>query len=133
MPLQDVLVHRATPMKRTLADPFSWADGERPDAQVAGIPFDCLLLLPAGTEDNAGRGRKVTAPTLFYGDGDDTGAPIALRAEDELLVVAPELNIAQGDPENLAVRWLVNGAPLVLARPGDDAIGAEVKLRRVDD
>lgn len=137
MPLEDVLVHVATPvrMKAALTAAEDWIEGEfaeEPDA--TGTPFACCLFLPQGTESSgSGRTRKVTEPLLLYGDLDQDGDPVALKADDELLIVAPELNVAQGLAADASVRWMVNGAPQLFGRPGDEPLGGQITVRRIED
>lgn len=131
MALENVLVHKATPVRMSRTG--GWVEGEYVEEPVAGTPFDCCVFLPLGQESGAGRGRQVREPTLLYGPLNDAAAPVALSAEDELLVVAPELNVAEGRAADAQVRWMVNGAPQPLGKPGDDVIGFQATLRRIDD
>ena len=133
MPYLDVLVHRATPMRRVLDPITGWVEGERVDTLTPGTPFDCCLFLPQGTEAGTGRGRKVTEPTLLVAPEDDFGAPVALDPDDELHIVAPELNAARGLPADTSERWMVVGAPQPFGKPGEPIIGSQATLRRVDD
>jgi hypothetical protein len=88
-------------------------------------------------EDQSGTqvvmGRRIIQPTLLYEPFRADGSAVGLRAEDELDVTAPELNLAQGDPAGRAVRWQVVGAPQPLGRPGDDPVAVQATLRRVEE
>lgn len=110
-----------------------WVEGAFDEADVLGPPFDCCLFLPQGTEAPAGRGRRVKEPTLLVPTEAQDGAVLELKATDELLLTAPELNVAQGLPEDAQVRWMIVGAPQLFGRPGDDVIGGQATLRRVED
>lgn len=131
MPFLDALVHRATPWSRV--PDGEWVEGERVTDSVEGVPFDCVLFLPQGTESAGPRTRKVREPTLLYAPEDDRGGVVGLFPEDEVDVIAPELNRAEGWEEDRAVRWQVVGAPQPFGKPGDDVIGFQATLRRIDD
>lgn len=131
MALEDILVHRATPISEVRTG--GWVEGEYDEEPLPGTPFDCVLFLPLGTESSDGRGRRVREPTLLYGLTDDSAAPVALNAEDELLIVAPELNVAEGRASAAEVRWMLVGAPQPLGKPGEDVLGFQATLRRVED
>lgn len=145
MAFGDVLVHVATPVvrRRSGAAEDVWVEGQRisgdwvegslPSGDVAGTPFDCCLFLPMGTEQPTGRGRQVTEPTLLFEPFDQSGAPFGLTAEHYLLIVAPELNAAEGLAADTAVRYTVQGRPQPFGRPGADVVGLQASLRRVDD
>lgn len=132
MPFLDILVHRATPVAQV--EQGEWVEGEFADEPVPGIPFDCCLFLPIGQETTpGGRSRRVTEPTLLYAPENDLGAEVALSPEDELLVVAPEINVVEGRAEDAAVRWMVTGATQPFGKPGLAVIGLQATLRRVED
>lgn len=131
MPFLDVLVHRGVPLQTVSSG--EWVEGERVAEPVAGTPFDCVLFLPQGTFSGEGRGRRVKEPTLLYSPENDVGAPVALSAEDEVLLSAPELNVAEGLPGDAQVRWQLTGDPQPFGKPGEDPIGLQATLRRVDD
>ena len=131
MPFLDVLVHRAVAVTRVQTG--DWVEGERVSEPLVGTPFDCVLFLPQGTEDASPRGRKVVQPTLLYAPEDDLGVVVALTPEDELHVTAPELNVAEGRAADAALRWQVVGAPQPLGKPGEEPIGFQATLRRIED
>jgi hypothetical protein len=138
VPFLDILLHRATPWSRRtetedeLAE-STWVEGEYVTEKVDGTPFDCVLFLPQGVEEASPRGRRVRTPTLLYGPEDDEGAEIGLLPEDEVVVVAPELNLVEGLAEDAGVRWLVVGHPQPFGKPGDPVIGFQATLRRIED
>lgn len=132
MPFQDALQHRAVPVSRVSAG--EWIEGERVSEPVVGTPFDCVVFLPQGTEEGGSpRGRRIRQPTMLYDPEDDLGDMVSLRAEDEVLVTAPELNEAEGRAVDAQVRWLVVGDPQPMGKPGDDVIGFQATLRRIED
>jgi hypothetical protein len=138
VPFLDILLHRATPYSRRTElededEESTWVEGEYVTARVEGTPFDCVLFLPQGTEEASPRGRMVRVPTLLYGPENDSGAEVALSPEDELLVVAPELNLVEGLAEDAEVRWLVVGHPQPFGKPGDPVIDFQATLRRIED
>lgn len=134
MPFEDVLVHRATPLLSTKGDPDTWVEGESADEQeVPGSPFDCCLFLPQGSEDGEKRGRGVREPTLLFLPENDEGEPVALSREDQLDVVAPELNVVEGRAADAVVRWQVAGAAQPFGKPGEDVIGFQVTLRKIGE
>lgn len=137
MPYEDILVHRATPL-RTLtpdADEDDWAEGDySPVPDTPGTPFDCCLFLPAGQpQPTAALGRQVRVPTLLCSPEDDLGVPPVLAPEDELDIVAEELNVQEGRAPDAAVRWQVEGTGQPFGKPGEDVIGSQVTLKRVDE
>ena len=136
MPFFDVLVHRATPIvtrQGPAPDVADWVEGDYGEPEeVPGAPFDCVLFLPQGSSSPEGRGRRVREPTLLYADYAD-GTPVALPDESQVDVVAPELNRAEGRPEDAAVRWQVVGQPQPFGKPGFDVLGYQATLRRVED
>lgn len=135
MPLGSVLVHRAIPYRRTAGG--TWVEGEFvPGAVTPGTAFACVLFLPQPGEqpgEATTRGRQVIEPTLLFEPYDVAGAIVGLDAEDELGIVAPELNRAQGVPEATEIRWLVVGDPQPFGRPGADVIGFQATLRKIDE
>lgn len=132
MPIGTVLEHTAWPVRSVEEGP--WVDGERDVEPTEGAPFDCALFLPLGEEPQTPRGgRSVKRPTLLYEPEDRLGAQIELSHEDELLIVAEELNVAEGREEDERVRWQVNGAPQPFGRPGAEPVGFQAALVRVDD
>lgn len=133
MALGDVLVHSAVPvLKRergTSVDGDTGGSGEE-----SGTPFDCCLFLPQGQEEQARPfGRQVRRPTLLVAPLDRLGQPTALPFKAEVDVIAPELNLAEGRPAEANVRWQVDGSPQPFGRPGDDVIGYQVTLLRVEE
>ena len=59
--------------------------------------------------------------------------PVQAGPEDELLIVAPELNVAEGLPAETAVRYRIAGEAQPFGKPGNDIIGRQLTLVRVDD
>lgn len=133
MPLEDVLVHTATPWRTVEAREL--VEGDVDVEEAPGTPFACCLFLPQGVEDapNPRGGRQVRRPTLLVGPEDDLGQPTALSHEDELDVIAAELNLAEGRPADAAVRWQVDGSAQPFGPPGEDVVGYQVALVKVDD
>lgn len=131
MPFEDVLVHTGIPLRRHEAS--GWVEGRYDAEPERGEAFDCVVFLPEGSSTVAGRRRMVREPTMLYWPEDRTGEPVALVPEDEVLVIAPELNEAEGNDAELEVRWTVTGSPQPFGKPGDPIIGLMVTLRRVDD
>lgn len=126
MPLGRVTVHLAVPIAPVQSG--EWVEGRREKKDEPGTPFDCLLQLPTGgSEEAVPRGRRVIKqPQILYEDFDHAGAELAIDAEDELEITAPELT--GPDP----VKWQVDGAPTPLAKPGF-LIGYLARLKRVED
>lgn len=131
MPYLDVLVHTARVGRRIVGT--EWVEGEYSEVEEFGPPFDCCLFLPQGTESPEGRGRRVREPTLLIGPDDQAGDPVAVEATDELLIVAPELNLAEGMAAETEVRWTVVGSGQPFGKPGNDVIGLQLTIRRVVD
>lgn len=129
MPLASVLVHVGVPVVETAGERPEYVEGEPETTRpVDGSPFDCLLILPrGGDEDEIPRGRrKVKRPVILFEPFDVTGADFELRAEDRVKVTAPELTGV--DP----VLWQVEGDPTPMAKPGF-LVGYEAALKRVED
>lgn len=140
-----ILVHVATPVsyvEGVAGD--EWIEGEPGEGgpqPVEGVPFECVLFLPSpgGEEANPYKPRVVRRPTLLYnpdrnivdpsrglvGDGSD----IELSAEDELLILAPEL-IAWTKLER--ARWQLEGDSQPFGPPGK-VYGAMATLLQVRD
>lgn len=99
--------------------------GEREAKPERGEPFGCFLQIPRGSEDQGSpRGRRnIKRPTLLCPPSD---AAAALKAEDELEIVAP--NLTGPNP----VKWQVVGTPEYLSAPRR-LKGFEFTLRRVED
>lgn len=133
MPYEDILVHTAWPL--VTEEEGEEVDGDVDAAERFGTPFGCCLFLPQGVEDapNPRGGRQVRRPTLLVAPEDDLGQPVALPHEAELDVMAAELNLAEGRPIEARVRWQVDGSPQPFGPPGEDIIGAQVALVRVED
>jgi hypothetical protein len=132
VPYDDVLVHVATPVRRTSTG--AWAEGERVATETEGTPFACCLFVPLGAEEASPRGgRTVRRPTLLVSTLDEAGVPVSLAAEDELLILAPELNASLGAAAGERVRWQVSGGLQPFGRPGDSPVGGQVELTRVED
>jgi hypothetical protein len=133
MPLEDVLVHTAWPWRTREAGEV--VDGDVDATEEPRTPFDCCLFLPQGTEEGSSMrgGRQVRRPTLLVAAEDALGQPPALSHEDELDIVAEELNLAEGRPAETRIRWQVDGSPQPLGKPGEDVLGYQVTLVRVED
>lgn len=143
MAYDDVLVHTAVPVKPTQAaddpdtagvDERNWIEGEPDDSGASaeggtpGTPIDCCLFLPLGTEEKPRRGRRVvTVPTLLFAVEDTAGVEVQLSPADQLDVTAPE--VTGPDP----IRWQVDGGVQPFGPPGEDLIGKQVAVKRVDD
>lgn len=137
MSFRDVLKHEAVPYRRTVS--ATWVEGERvEDADSdGGTRFRCVLFLPAPGTENATptyfSPKRIVQPTLLYGPKDLAGAQVALSAEDELGVIARELNLAQGLAAEAEVRWQVQGSPQAFGPPGRTVIGFQATLQRVGE
>lgn len=140
-----ILVHTATPVSYVEGvEGDQWIEGEPGEGgpePVEGVPFECVLFLPSpgGEEANPYKPRVVRRPTLLYnpdrnildatrgliGDGSD----IELSAEDELLILAPELV-----PWTKAARarWQLEGDSQPFGPPGS-VFGAMATLLQVRD
>ncbi len=161
--LRHVLVHTARRLRVVDGDAEEeWIEGEPGESgptTVAGDPFPVVLFLPLGTEDTGRpRSKQVSRPTLLWEPVNaDTGATIdSITADDELLLVAPELALdeegvvimgattygsgAYGAPGGtygqLAAttaegsRWMVDGAPQPFGPPGR-VIGVQAIVKQV--
>jgi hypothetical protein len=132
MPYEDVLVHTAVPIvkrrRTTTVDGDTGGTGDEP-----GTPFDCCLFLPQGSEQSTPFGRQVRRPTLLVAPEDSLGQPVALPFNAEVDVIAEELNLAEGRPAEANVRWQVDGSPQPFGKPGDDVIGYQVTVKRVEE
>lgn len=129
MPLEDILVHTGVPYREEASG--TWIEGEFDTEPVRLTPFDCVLFLPQGREDQGGpRARKISQPTLLYGPTDRNGQAIDLSADDELFVTAAELAPYTGAVE---VKWKVDGAPQPAGYPGDEPVVVQARLVKVDD
>lgn len=131
MPFRDVLVHRATPVLRV--EGVEYVEGEAEDVPGRGTPFDCCLFLPDGRASTGGPGRQVKQPTLLVAPTDDGGLPVSLSRDDELMIVAAELNLAEGIPASAEVRYQVTASGQPFGRPGRAIIGKQVMLSRVEE
>lgn len=138
MSFRDVLKHEAVPYRRT--ESGTWVEGERvPNAEDpdGGTRFRCMLFLPAPGVENAQPGyfspKRIIQPTLLYGPKDVDGAQVALSAEDELGVISPELNVAEGRAVDAEVRWQVQGNPQAFGPPGRTVIGFQATLQRLGE
>ena len=134
---EDILVHRGKVPERP-GEGGTWIEGEWvPNPPVPGPEFDCCLFLPEpGAEDVAPQvplGRRIVQPTLLYAPYTISGAYVALKAEDELDVRAEEINRVEGRAEDAFVRWQVVGNPQPFGRPGDEPVGLQAALRRVEE
>lgn len=156
MPLEDVCVHRCTPILTEQPDGPDvdgggvWIEGEwyplnpdepgeggSPPPPSRGVPFDGCLFLPRGEEGGAANvvvlgGRQVRRPTLLFLPENDVGEPVALDPKDRVAIVAEELNEAEGRPAAAEVEWLVDGKPQPFGKPGDDVIGFLAILAKVE-
>lgn len=134
MPLDDILLHSATPLKEVQQE---YVEGEFVLATVREESFNCVIFLPTPGMSTR-RGRTVTDPQLMYLPFYDpppvgSGEPIGLRVGDRLGVVAPELNEAEGRPVDEEIIWMVESRPQPLGRPGDPVIGVYAVIRKVED
>lgn len=120
----DILVHTARPVREEETGPK--VDGRPSTAPVQGTPFDCCLFLPAPGAEAERQGRRIKRPTLLMATLDRAGEPVAVSAEFRLLVTAPELGLD-------SVEWQVEGDPQPFGKPGEDVIGSQVTLRRIED
>jgi hypothetical protein len=143
--LRRVLVHVATPLDYVEGTAAGvWIEGE-PGASgpepTRGPTFPCVLFLPGGSEDDAQpRSRKITRPTVLFEPvrpddwPDAAGTAIALDADSELLISAPELAAwfeqAKGEPAGTG-RWQVQGRPQPFGPPGS-VIGGQATLKQVE-
>ncbi len=155
MPLEDICVHRCTPIATTQEDNGPdeenggvWIEGEwyplnpdepgesQPSDPRRGVPFDGCLFLPRGDEGGAENvvvlGRQVRRPTLLYLPENDVGDQVALDPKDRVAIVAEEINVAEGRAPDAEVEWLVDGRPQPFGRPGDPIIGLLAGLTRVE-
>lgn len=107
-------------------------DGPEP---APGVPFACYLFLPLGQEDAAPRGRKITRPQVMFDPVEMAGGEAAPSADDELLILAPELvafyRSVDGEPG--VGRWQITGAPQPFGPPGVQVIGLLAELSAVGD
>lgn len=128
MAYDDVLQHEATPLI-TLTDPVNWIEGDPDEDEVPVTPVPCALFLPLGGEDNqTPRGRRsIRRPTLLLAQEDLLGDPVELSTEDRLSILAPELT----GPEPLT--WQIDGHTQPFGRPGEEPIGKQVIVKRVED
>lgn len=135
MPLEDVCVHLGKPLKT--GEGGTWIEGEFvPNAEAEGAPFPCVLFLPQSTTEETVTvpiGRRITEPTLLYLPEDDDGNPVALNAEDSVLINAPELWEAEGKLPDFWERYQVVGRPQPFGKPGEPVIGFQATLRLVSD
>lgn len=130
MPYEDVLVHTATPLLWVTGP--NWIEGEPDENRVPGTPFACCLFLPLPGQAQPRRGRRVVSvPTLLLATHDLADSPVDVRASDELDITAPELPPPWGGPD--PVRWQVEGDPQPFGPPGEDLVGMQVALKRVED
>lgn len=128
MPLPDVCIHVCTPV--SMVETGTLVEGEGDIEPVEGTPFQGILFLPQGSEEqNPYRPRKLSRPTLLYLPKDALGAAVVLKAEDELLIAAPELAPWTGAAE---ARWQLEGVPQPFGPPGS-VIGIQAALVKVDD
>lgn len=124
MAFEDILVHTARPLREEETGPK--VDGRPPTAPVLGTPFACCLFLPAPGAEAERQGRRIKRPTLLMATLDTAGEPVAVSAEFRLLVTAPELGLD-------GVEWQVEGDPQPFGKPGEELIGMQATLRRVED
>lgn len=126
----DVLVHVAQPVRTETGT--TWIEGvpeETEQTPVTGEQFPCCLFLPLAGEQIPPRGRRVVkVPTLLMATYDNAGNSVSIGPADELLVTAPELP-GHATP----VRYQVDGAPQPFGPPGEELVGLQVTLKRVED
>lgn len=125
MPFEDVLVHTGRPVTPESVGPK--VDGKAQVTDVQGTPFDCCLFMPAPGAEDERQGRKVKRPTLLLATEDRAGVALVVTGKLKVLVTAPELT--GPDP----VLWQVQGDPQPFGKPGEDLIGSQVTLRRIED
>lgn len=104
-------------------------DGERDAAPVAGPEVRCALFVTTETEDDQPVPRANRRGTILVALD---GVPIALGHADEVAVVSPRLNAAEGRDADTAVLWRVDGRPLVLGAPGEPPFGLNATVLRVE-
>lgn len=141
-----ILVHTATPVEYVEGVAGDeWIEGEPGEGgptRTEGVPFECVLFLPApgGAEANPYRPRVVRRPTLLFNPtrnlvdagrhlvGDSS--PIAITDRSELLIDAPDLRpwTAGENPS----RWQADGDAQPFGPPGT-VIGAMATLVAVED
>lgn len=132
MPLADVCLHRGTRYEDR--ESGGYVEGSSDVGPVAVQSFACCLFLPLGDEvPDARGGRQVRRPTLLVMPLDEVDAPVALGPKVIVGIVAPELNVAEGLAPDVEVRWQVQGSAQPMGKPGDDIIGFQVNLLRVED
>lgn len=128
MPYEDVLVHLATPLTVVTAE--NWLGGDPDEDEVPLTPIPVCLFLPLGGEENsAPRGRRsIRRPTLLMGERDlADDLTDYLVPSDQLDVLAPELT----GPDPL--RWQIDGWSQPFGPPGEEPIGRQAILKRVED
>lgn len=130
MPLGDVCIHEAWPVVTTNVvkdedDEDLYIDGEPDEEPTTGKLIECFFMEPGEKEQTSPvSSKKITQPTFLCEEIHPDGTLIKLKAEDDILVLAPE--ILGDDP----VLFQVDGGPTPLAPPGE-VIGYEVRLKRV--
>lgn len=139
MAFEDVLVHTAVPLE---VGEGTYVEGHFvPGEPEPGNPFACVLFLPDPSSEDASPqviyGRRIVQPTLLYSPRrllpPAPAEMVALAPEDEVDVTAPEINVAEGREAGAALRWQVAGRPQPFGRPGDEPVGFQVTLRRVEE
>lgn len=125
MALEDVCVHTARPVQSEASGPK--VDGRPQVSVVEGTPFECCLFLPAPGGEDERQGRRVRRPTLLMLPEDTAGERLEVKAKQRLRITALEVT------GPAAVEWQVEGDPQPFGKPGDDLIGWQATLRRVED
>ena len=118
----DVLQHSGRIVRTT--EGANWVAGEPDtnDDQPAGEPFPCCLFLPLASDTPVPRGtRRVTQPTLLLPSGLD------LNKADKLEVTAPQVT------GPAAVLWEVDAGPQPFGPPGNETVGAQCVVKRVEE
>lgn len=136
MAYSDVLVHRgraiASVGRTPDLDDMVYGDAGVEEVEIP-TEFACCIFLPLGSEEPTGRGRGVREPTLLYATRNVAGEMTMLRKEMSVEVLAPELNAAEGLPGDEWVRWELRGAPQPFGPPGQEPIGLQAIVKRIDD
>lgn len=124
MPLEDILVHVAVPL-RTVGD-GDWIEGEREERIVEGVPVECAFF-PPGSRERGPRSRVSDTPLLLTGPEDFVGARISLSGGDRVRLSG------EGLDARWFGEWMLDGDPQQLGKPGEEPVAYQVQLRRITD